>query len=43
MRCRTEEEKDRFRLAAGMAGVVCVTIFLLLAQLQLDSGLLFGA
>lgn len=34
---------DRFRIAAGMGGVVVVTLFLLLAQLQLDTGLLFGA
>ncbi|HEX9931656.1 MAG TPA: hypothetical protein VGB08_02305 [Allosphingosinicella sp.] len=43
MRCRNDDEKDRFRLTAGMGGVVCVTLFLLLAQLQIDSGLLFGA
>jgi hypothetical protein len=43
MRCRTEEDKDRFRLTAGMAGVACVTVILLLAQLQIEAGLLFGA
>lgn len=44
MRCRNhEDERDRFRLVAGMGGVVAVTLVLLIAQLQLDSGALFGA
>ena len=44
MRCRKDEDAmDRFRLTVGMAGVVAVTVILLLAQLQLDSGLLFVA
>ena len=44
MRCRNhEDERDRFRLVAGMGGVVAVTLFLLVAQLQVETGLLFGA
>ena len=44
MRCRNDEEAvERFRLGAGMGGVVAVTLILLLAQLQLDTAALFGA
>ena len=44
MQCRNDQDAiDRFRITAGMGGVVAVTLFLLLAQLQLDAGLLFGA
>ena len=44
MRCSDhEDEKDRLRVDAGMGGVVVITVVLLLAQLQLDGGLLFAA
>jgi hypothetical protein len=44
MRCSNDDgAKDRFRITAGMGGVVAVTLFLLVAQLQFDSGLLFAA
>lgn len=44
MRCGDHDEtKERIRITAGMGGVVAVTLFLLVAQLQLDAGLLFGA
>ena len=34
---------ERFRLGAGMGGVVTVTLILLMAQLQLDTAALFIA
>ena len=44
MRCSNDTQaSDRIRIVAGMGGVVAVTLFLLLAQVQLDTGLLFGA
>lgn len=44
MRCNEDENTaERFRLTAGMGGVVAVTLILLVAQLQLDAGLLFAA
>lgn len=42
MRCN-QDDRDRARITAGMGGVVAVTLFLLVAQLQLDASLLFGA
>ena len=42
MRCN-DDNRDRTRITAGMGGVVAVTLFLLVAQLQLDASLLFGA
>jgi hypothetical protein len=44
MRCCDDTEgRDRIRIVAGMGGVVAVTLFLLVAQLQVETGLLFGA
>ena len=40
---KDEDSIDRLRIVAGMGGVVAVTLILLLVQLQLDSGALFGA
>ena len=40
---RDEEAKERFRIEAGMGGIVAVTLLLLLAQLQIDSAGLFFA
>jgi hypothetical protein len=40
---RDEQTKERFRIEAGMAGIVMVTLVLLLAQLQIDSAGLFFA
>lgn len=34
---RDDQLKERTRLEAGMGGIVAVTLFLLLAQLQIDS------
>jgi|GEM_PF-2738105 len=42
MRC-DDDNRERTRITAGMGGVVAVTLFLLVAQLQLDASLLFGA
>jgi hypothetical protein len=42
MRCN-DDHRERTRITAGMGGVVAVTLFLLVAQLQLDASLLFGA
>jgi len=41
MRC-DDDNRDRTRITAGMGGVVAVTLFLLVAQLQVDAGVLFG-
>lgn len=42
MRYRDDEDAaDRFRLGVGTGGVVMVTLFLLMAQLQLDTAALF--
>jgi hypothetical protein len=39
---RDEQAKERFRIEAGMGGIVMVTLVLLLAQLQMDgASLLF--
>ena len=44
MQCKKDEDAiARFRITTGMGGVVAVTVILLLAQLQMDAGLLFGA
>ena len=44
MRFSNEDEAiERFRLSAGMGGVVMVTLILLVAQLQLDTAALFLA
>ncbi|HEY0012781.1 MAG TPA: hypothetical protein VGB79_08010 [Allosphingosinicella sp.] len=40
---RDEQTKERFRIEAGMGGIVMVTLVLLLAQLQIDSAGLFFA
>ena len=42
MRCN-DDNRDRTRITAGMGGVVAVTLFLLVAQLQIEASLLFGA
>lgn len=38
---RDEQAKERFRIEAGMGGIVMVTLLLLLAQLQVDGAGLF--
>jgi hypothetical protein len=40
---RDEQAKERFRIEAGMGGIVAVTLLLLMAQLQIDSAGLFFA
>jgi hypothetical protein len=40
---RDEQAKERFRIEAGMGGIVVVTLLLLMAQLQIDSAGLFFA
>ena len=37
---RSQEEKERFRIEAGMGGIVVVTLILLFAQLQIDTAAL---
>jgi hypothetical protein len=36
----SEQDKERFRLEAGMGGIVMVTLILLFAQLQVDTAAL---
>ncbi|HEX8364614.1 MAG TPA: hypothetical protein VF603_04940 [Allosphingosinicella sp.] len=36
-----DQAKERFRIEAGMAGMVMVTLVLLVVQLQLDTSALF--
>ncbi|MEA3040623.1 MAG: hypothetical protein QOC65_112 [Sphingomonadales bacterium] len=38
-----DQAKERFRIEAGMSGIVMVTLVLLVAQLQLDTAALFFA
>jgi hypothetical protein len=40
---RDEQTRERFRLEAGMGGIVMVTLVLLMAQLQLDTAALLFA
>jgi hypothetical protein len=37
---RRQEDKERFRIEAGMGGIVMVTLVLLFAQLQIDAAAL---
>jgi hypothetical protein len=39
----SEHDKERFRIEAGMGGIVMVTLVLLVAQVQLDTAALFFA
>jgi hypothetical protein len=39
-RRRDDGSKERFRLEAGMGGIVMVTLILLFAQLQIDAAAL---
>lgn len=36
----SQEDKERFRIEAGMGGIVAVTLVLLFAQLQIDAAAL---
>jgi hypothetical protein len=38
-----DQAKERFRIEAGMGGIVMVTLVLLVAQLQLDTAASFFA
>ncbi|HEX8643787.1 MAG TPA: hypothetical protein VF702_07720 [Allosphingosinicella sp.] len=40
---RNGQTRERFRLEAGMGGIVMVTLVLLVAQLQLDTAALLFA
>jgi hypothetical protein len=40
---RDEQTTERFRIEAGMGGIVLVTLVLLMAQLQIDTASLFLA
>lgn len=40
---RDDQTRERFRIEAGMGGIVMVTLVLLFGQLQLDTASLFLA